>query len=108
MGALQGPRRALGQSLRNCNAFTSWGSLSASVSPWVDSEEHMLGRRGNAREPEGTTASGVSLRSLSLFSLSCLPSGCGLEREGRLIGEVEALETREETGFGVLNFFFLN
>lgn len=69
MGALQGPRRALGQSLRNCNAFTSWGSLSASVSPWVDSEEHMLGRRGNAREPEGTTASGVSLRALSL----CFP-----------------------------------
>ena len=46
--------------------------------------------------------------SLSLFSLSCLPFGCGLEREGGLIGEVEAIETREETGFGVLNFFFLN
>lgn len=73
MGALQGPRRALGQSLRNCNAFTSWGSLSASVGPWVDSEEHMLGRRGNAREPEGTTASGVFLRALSLSVFPFVP-----------------------------------
>ena len=66
----------------------------------------MLGRRENALEPEGTTASGVSVRSLALSSPSCLPSGCGLEGKGGLIGEVEALETREGTGFGVLNFFF--
>lgn len=68
----------------------------------------MLGRRGNAREPEGTTASGASVRVLSLSSPSCLPSGCGLEGKGGFIGELEALETREGTGFGVLNFFFLN
>lgn len=42
---------------------------------------------------------------LSVF-LSCLP-WLWPEKEGRLIGEVEALETREETGFGVLNFFSL-
>lgn len=66
----------------------------------------MLGRRGDAWEPEGTTAAGVSLLSLSVFP-SCLPSGCGLEGEGGLAGEVEALETRDGAGFDVLSFFFL-
>ena len=66
----------------------------------------MLERSGDAREPEGTTAAGVCLLSLSVFP-SCLLSGCGLEGEGGLAGEVEALETRDGAGFDVLSFFFL-
>lgn len=84
------------------------GSLSASVDPWADSGEHRcwegVGTRGSRRVPRCWS---VSAFSLSVFP-SCLPSGCGLEGEGGLAGEVEALEMRDGAGFDVLSFFFLN
>ena len=67
MGALQGARGALGQSLGNCNAFTSWSSLSASVDPWVDSEEHRCWE--GARTP-GSLRVPLLLECLCALSLS--------------------------------------
>ena len=64
----------------------------------------ILGRHGNAWEPEGTAASGVS--SLSPFPLRAFPLAVAWEGAGWKVRR--SLENRDGPGFGVLIFFLSN